>query len=268
MAAATLPPDEDMPFVFVDQGPVPDQVRSAAEEMVARLRQKSPRPVIFARVKVIVDPDRHPDEEAIAQGTLDVSGSIIRAQVAAPSPRDALNVLHDRLERRLRRLSERRQTAQERPPQTEDGEWRRGDLPSVRPGYFPRPVDDREVVRRKTFSPGEEISVEEALFDLEVLDHRFFLFADAADGEVSLVYEDEGRVKLQKLSGTTRRPQDVSLGVEPNPTPAPEMSVEEAEQLLDAGSVPFVFFRDAGSGEGCVMYRRYDGHYGLVAPQA
>ena len=28
----------------------------------------------------------------------------------------------------------------------------------------------------------------------------------------------------------------------------------------------WVFFRDADSGRGHVLYRRYDGHYGLIVP--
>lgn len=261
---STLP--EEVPFVFLDEGPVPESVRDDSASIMARLAGKAPRPVLFTRVKVRVDPDRDPDEEAVVQGTMDISGSIIRAQVAAPTPRDALNVLHDRLNRRLRRLAERRQTAQKRPPQTPEGEWRRGDLPAARPGFFPRPVEDREIVRRKTFAPREEISVDEALFDLEVLDHRFFLFTDAADGEVSVVYEEDGRVRLQKVSGELPSTDDLSFGVEPNPTPPPELEVAEAREHLDTSNAPFVFFRDAATGEGCVMYRRYDGHYGLVAP--
>ena len=257
---------EEVPFVFVDEGPVPESVRDDSAGIMGRLARKAPRPVLFARVKVLVDPDRDPDEEAIVQGTMDISGSIIRAQVAAPTPEDALNVLHDRLDRRLRRLAERRQTAQKRPPQTPEGEWRRGDLPSARPGFFPRPVEDREVVRRKTFAPREEISVDEALFDLDVLDHRFFLFTDSADGEVSVVYEEGGRVRLQKVSGDLPSAGDLSLGVEPNPTPAAELEVAEARDLLDTTNAPFVFFQDAATGEGTVMYRRYDGHYGLVSP--
>lgn len=261
---STLP--GEVPFVFHDEGPVPDQVRDQSASLMSRLARKTPRPVLFTRVKVLLDPNRDPDEEAVIQGTMDISGSIIRAQVAAPNPRDALNVLHDRLDRRLRRLAERRQTAEKRPPRTPEGEWRSGDLPAARPGFFPRPVQNREVVRRKTFAPRDEISVDEALFDLEVLDHRFFLFTDAADSEVSVVYEDDDRVRLQKVSGETPPPDDLSFGVVPNPTPAPELEVDEARQFLDTTSAPFVFFRDTASGDGCVMYRRYDGHYGLVSP--
>lgn len=257
---------EEIPFVFVDEGPVPDNARVEFEAMMGRLARKAPRPVLLARVKITVDPNRDPDEEAIAQGTMDVSGSIIRAQVAAPTPRDALNVLQDRLDRRLRRLSERRQTAARRPPETREGEWRSGDLASSRPGHFPRPMEEREVVRRKTFAPGERISADEALFDLEVLDHRFFLFTDAADDQVSVVYEDDGRVMLRKISGGTPPEEDLSLGVVANPTPAPELDIDEAKEVLDATHSDFVFFRDTDTGDGCVLYRRYDGHYGLVVP--
>ncbi len=258
-------PDE-MPFVFVDQGPVPDHARAASEAMIQRLARKAPRPVLLARVRITVDPDRDPDEEAIAQGTMDISGKVIRAQVAAPSTRDAINVLYDRLDRSLRRLAERRQTATKRPRKTSEGRWRSGDLPSSRPGYFPRPVEDRQVVSRKTFAPRDRISVEEALFDMEVLDYRFFLFTDAADDQPSIVYEEDGTVMLRKVSGDTPPPEDRSLGIEPNPTPAPELEVDEAKQILGTSNADFVFFRDAHSGDGCVMYRRHDGHYGLIGP--
>ncbi|MGF6887446.1 hypothetical protein ABIA39_005955 [Nocardia sp. GAS34] len=31
---------------------------------------------------------------------------------------------------------------------------------------------------------------------------------------------------------------------------------------------PFVFFRDPACHRGCVLYHRYDGHYGLLTPSA
>ena len=44
------------------------------------------------------------------------------------------------------------------------------------------------------------------------------------------------------------------------------MSLTDATGLLDLGAEPFVFFIDYRTGRGNVVYRRYDGHYGLVAP--
>jgi hypothetical protein len=35
---------------------------------------------------------------------------------------------------------------------------------------------------------------------------------------------------------------------------------------LNETELPFRFFKDAESGRGSVMYRRFDGHYALLTP--
>ena len=176
-----------------------------AEEVMRDLATKAPRPVIFARVKLRQQPSRPLDDRCLAQGTIDVSGTLLRAQVSDSNMIVAINTLGHRLERRLRDLRERRESANTRPPSTEDGTWRSGDLPSARPGYFPRPPEERDIVRRKTWA-GDRISIPEALFDLHALDHRFFLFTDEVDAVDSIVYEtgDSG-VRLRRLTGDRPR---------------------------------------------------------------
>lgn len=46
----------------------------------------------------------------------------------------------------------------------------------------------------------------------------------------------------------------------------PELTVAEAMERLAADRETFVFFVNALTGRGNVIYRRYDGHYGLVTP--
>jgi len=67
-------------------------------------------------------------------------------------------------------------------------------------------------------------------------------------------------------------PTDVESGpieasVEISDAAVPELNVDEAIERLDAAKEPFVFFADPATGRGNVLYRRYDGHYGLVTPQ-
>lgn len=257
---------ETTELIYHDEGPVPEATRDRASAMVEKLASMSPRPIIFARVKAKVDEDRNPDENSIVQGTIDVSGRLIRAEAAADTPFQALNILGDRLERRLNRLAEYREQQNERPPSTPDGTWRSGDLPSKRPGYFERPAEEREIVRRKTYSSDEMISIEEALFDLEVLDFRFFLFTDESDGTPSIVYEREGDVLLQRIDGGRPQVEAERVPVEVNETSAPSATVEEAIERLDVGGEPFIFFTDTESDSPGVVYRRYDGHYGLIGP--
>lgn len=253
-------------LIYHDEGPVPESTRDHASAMVEKLAAMSPRPIIFARVKAKVDEDRNPDESSIVQGTIDVSGQLIRAEAAAGSPFQALNILAERLERRLNRLTERREQQNERPPSTPDGTWRSGDLPSTRPRYYERPVEERDIVRQKTYSSDEMISVEEALFDLEVLDFRFFLFTDESDGTPSIVYEREGDVVLQRVDGGRPPGEAARTPVEVNETPAPSTTVDGAIERLNLGGEPFIFFKYTGLDSPRVVYRRYDGHYGLIEP--
>lgn len=244
---------------------VTDTERNEAVLAIRDLAKKASRPVTFARVKLLKDEGRPPDEQAIAQGTLDMSGVLIRAQVAAGTLTEAVDTLGARLERRLRRVTERREDANQRPPSTPDGQWRSGDLPATRPTYFTRPEDDRRLVRRKSFAPATS-SIEDALFDLDVLDHRFFLFTDADDGLDSVVFESEEGVSIRRMDGSAPPGLDRFDSLQVDPTPAARLAVGEAQARLDISEAPFIFFQQADSERGAVIYRRYDGHYGLVEP--
>ena len=47
----------------------------------------------------------------------------------------------------------------------------------------------------------------------------------------------------------------------------PTATVDEAIGQLEDGGQQFVFFADAETGRGNVVYRRYDGDYGLLTPE-
>jgi hypothetical protein len=101
-------------------------------------------------------------------------------------------------------------------------------------------------VAHKSFAI-DRATLEEAAFDMEVLDYDFFLFTDADDGRDKVVFLDlEGEVRVA--------------------TDPPNESVDEALERLDAGGEPFVFFCASDNGRGAVAYLRYDGHYGLIRP--
>lgn len=265
MASPAQPSDSTPEVTYKTEGPVPTATRDRAQGMMEKLAGMSPRPVIFTKVKVKVDEDRNPDEQAIVQGTMDISGSLIRAQAAEATPQQALGILENRLERRLTRLAERREDANERPPSTPPGTWRKGDLPSQRPDFYPRSLEERRVIRKKTYAPDEQVSVSEAVFDLDVLDYRFFLFTDESDGKASIVYEEDEGVVLRKIDGgAPSEDQRLRLGL--NESPAPAITVEDAIDRLNVSDEPFIFFVDSEADQASVLYRRYDGHYGLIVP--
>ena len=250
--------------VTVRGGEVPQAVRDYAVEKVGHVATYSHQPVLYAHVvmELVGDPARQ--RPALGEATLDVNGTPLRAHVAAGSLWEAVDMLDARLRRQLTQLEERLRTRQHRVAVPGEPGWRHGDLPAVRPEYFPRPVEDRTVIKRKTFAI-EPATPEQAVSDMEIVGHDFYLFTDVATGQDALVYGlPEGGYALRVADGSLPGAEAVPLTAVPGP--AAEMTEDQAVTHLDLGGDPFVFFVDAGTGRARVLYRRYDGHYGLITP--
>ncbi|MFF0411048.1 sigma 54 modulation/S30EA ribosomal C-terminal domain-containing protein [Kitasatospora sp. NPDC004745] len=193
----------------------------------------------------------------LAQADVDLDGAgPVRVQLATRAAREAVDLALGTLAGRAARLREQ------------------GDIgfaavhESVyRPQYAARPLAERRIARRKAVVLARR-TPEQAARELLALDRRFHLFTDAATGR-------DGLVRRCPLSGA----------VEPWPTGAddgrPDGLAEAARRLWLTGA-PFVPYAEAeaaapagdggGSGGGVgrtrVLYRRYDGHYGLITPVA
>lgn len=245
------------------RGEVPETASEYAIDKITQLARYTNKPILFAEVKLTLSPNAARQRPAEAEATLDVNGSPVRAHVAADRLEEAVDLLENRLKRNLDRAAHRRNHtgAHEAHP----GEWRHGDLPTTRPEYFDRPVDEREVVRHKTFGL-EQTAWEDAAVDLDLLGHDFYLFTELGSGCECVAHHDDGGA-LVLLPGTeaARAALDGLDGIRVGAV-APLLALEEAEERLDVGNERFVFFVDATSRRGNVVYRRYDGHYGLITP--
>ncbi len=251
-----------VPVHVTARGQVSQRARHAAQEKLAKLARLAPHPVLSSRATLVREADPALERPAIAKATMDVSGRIVRAHVAAPEMSEAIDLLVERLRGRLTELTERETARRREPGIAEPGRWRHGDLPTHRSPYSPRPREERRLVRRKTFAL-EPMSVEEAVWEMQMLDHDFHLFTNASTGEENVVYVgDEGAVRLKQIS-----PSDGTF-VEPvglDPAPAPVLEIGDAIEALDVENGPFLFFVDRACGRGAVLYRRFEGHYGLIA---
>jgi hypothetical protein len=86
------------------------------------------------------------------------------------------------------------------------------------------------------------------------------IFTDEEAGQDSVIYRvGPTGYRLAHLSGTAP-PAATSVPLTVNVHPVPELTPER----LGATELPFRFFRDTSTGR--VLYRRYDGHYGLITP--
>ncbi len=248
-------------------GKVPDGVKQYAADKVTALVRYTKRPILFAQIRLVLETKPSLDRPALAEATLDVNGQPVRAHVAGHDLLEAVDLLEERLRRRLDRQAHHHDGARRRAPVAQPGEWRHGDLPTQRPEYFDRPVEEREVVRHKTFAL-EPMTCDEAAFDLDMLGHDFYLFTELHTGVDSVVFhaDDDGHLELMQSADTTVVPPDCAVPISANQQHPPTLALGEAQERLDAGNERFVFFVSPDTGRGNIVYLRYDGHYGLITP--
>ncbi|MFS2293268.1 MAG: HPF/RaiA family ribosome-associated protein [Actinomadura sp.] len=243
-------------------GAVPDDFVEYAYDKVTAVFRYSPEPVLFARVKLSMAANPAVGRPALAQTNLDVNGRLVRVQVAAETMFEAVDQLHDRLQRRLGRVSKEWEPPHGSPSPPE---WRQSLEPAGPPGYSPLPAEEREVVRHKSFTLSSE-TPDEAAFDMEMLDYEFLLFTDAETDQDSVIYHSEGGYRLAQVDPQLDRRDPIAVPLTISPHPAPRLSVSEATEYLDTTGLPWVFFVNEATGRGNVLYRRYDGNYGLITP--
>ncbi len=257
--------DDEPSVLIVRHGNVPDRVATYATERIDRLVDHSGRPLRFAKVKLTMAENPGFDRPAMAEASLEFDHLKVRAGADGASFTETIDLMVSRLGARIEHQHDRQR---HRPNRLEPvpGGWRHGNLARRQTPFFDRPPEDREVVRHKSFAPGA-MTPDEATLDMALLDYDFFLFVEIDTGEDALlVRDDEGTLVLHRTTGSGPS-LDASVNqIEPAGSTTPKLSVSEAIELLDASGDRHQFFVNRSTGRGNVIYRRLDGHYGIITP--
>ncbi|HEX6248221.1 MAG TPA: sigma 54 modulation/S30EA ribosomal C-terminal domain-containing protein [Nocardioidaceae bacterium] len=242
------------------RGTVPEDAADYARTKVGHVMDYANKPVLAARVVLTMSPDPAMERPARAEAAFDVSGTQVRAHAIASDMTGAVDLLEDKLKENLLQAQDRIRTRHRWIGYATDHEWRHGDLPTARGASFPRPPQEREIVRRKTFALAP-MTPDEAAYEMGLLGHDFYLFTDSRTGKDAVVYRDgDGRfaIRGEAVVEGESAPLVEMVGT------APTLSESEAKARLELAGEPFVFYLDSETGRGHVLYLRYDGHYGLI----
>jgi ribosomal subunit interface protein len=206
---------------------------------IARLDSKA------IRVDVEVSKERNPRQSGRRERvelTISSRGPAIRAEAAAEDRFTALDMAFAKLESRLRRAGDRRKCRHGAHPAARAadvpepaGPADMAHLPAARPGQAA--ADDEVTVQiegefvavqmegagplvvREKFHGAAPMSIDQALFEMELVGHDFFLFRDKERGNPSVVYRRRG-YQYGVLRLVEEQPPQRDAGAPGRPAPA------------------------------------------------
>jgi ribosome-associated translation inhibitor RaiA len=248
-------------IVVETRGEVSSAAPEYARTKLAAVLERLDGPVLATRVTLTQEPNHAVARPSLAKATVDLNGRPVRAHVAGATMQEAVDLLQDRLRARLNRVRHDGDGHHRHP--AEPGPRGGGSGTEHRPQRREVAADERRIVRHKSYSLPRR-SAPDAVLDMEDMDYDFYLFTDAATGHDSAVYRDPATAG-HRLAVAGPAPEPLP-GLSVSGRPVPELAVAQAVSRLDLSGLPFVFFTDAATGRGNVLYHRYDGHYGLIVP--
>lgn len=183
---------------------ISDQFKEHVHEKLLRIEKFDQRQKIH-RVEVEVTHEKNPrqrDRAARVEMTLRSRGPAVRAEASSTDQHSALDAVMDKLESRLRKSVDRTRihrgnrtpqslsdAAAVEPDELADGASSVGE--DIDPGDNAGPLkvegDGPLVVREKTHT-GQPMTLEQALYEMELVGHDFYLFVEKDSMKPSVVY--------------------------------------------------------------------------------
>ena len=179
-----------------------DRFRSHVTEKLSRLEKHDHR---IIRVQVEVENERNPrqsDRAVHVELTAFSKGPVIRAEAAAEDKMSALDLALDKMAAQMRRAADRRRVHKNKhgrvadlldDPAIADGSGSGGETVDAERLVGPISVTGEGplVVREKTHSAAA-MTLDQALYEMELVGHDFYLFVDKDTDRPCVVYRRRG----------------------------------------------------------------------------
>lgn len=179
---------------------VTDQVRNHLEQKMGQITRHLPG---LSRITVDLasEPTRTRRDRVVAQVTVDVGGSVLRAEQRGANTQGAINSAAEVLTRRIERYKSqayRSERAKQGPPlrdrQPEEAALDGGSTVTEE-------LTDGDLVKIKRFDMAP-MTVQEAAFRMQLLGHRFFMFFNSDSATHNVLYQrDDGNYGLIQPAG-------------------------------------------------------------------
>jgi ribosomal subunit interface protein len=175
-----------------------ERFRNHVADKLGRLEKHDHR---IMRVQVEVENERNPrqaDRAVRIELTAYSKGPVIRAEAAAVDKMGALDLAVDKMAAQMRRANDRKVRAYRNRPSTSElptvvdvGVEDELAVPERKVASMTVTGDGPPVVREKTHS-ARPMTLDQALYEMELVGHDFYLFVDQDSGRPAVVYRRRG----------------------------------------------------------------------------
>ncbi len=163
------------------------QVRSYIEKKMDRLARHLPS-ASRASVELAKEGVKAQDQRMLSEITLDVNGVILRAEERGASARAAIDASVDVMDRRIDRYKGKNYRTEQAKRTVRRGRARAALTEAIEASVEGAAESvDGALVKYKTF-PVRPMTVEDAIFQMELLGHSFFLFYNSESQTYNVVY--------------------------------------------------------------------------------
>ena len=182
---------------------VSDRFREHVEEKLARLEKHNHR---IIRMEVLLEKEarpREPDRTVRVELTAKSKGPVVRAEAAAEDKMAALDLALDKMAAQMRRAADRKKVHRGQHKPESLGEAMARTSPPVSDQSDVEHIAERKVgpvtvtgdgplvVREKSHAAAP-MTLEQALYEMELVGHDFYLFVDKESEKPSVVYRRRG----------------------------------------------------------------------------
>jgi len=182
---------------------VSDRFREHVEEKLARLEKHDHR---IIRVDVLLEKEarpREPERTVRVELTAKSKGPVVRAEAQAEDKMAALDLAVDKMAAQMRRAADRRKVHRGQHKPESLGQAMARSTPVVVDASDEEHVAERKVgpvtvtgdgplVVREKSHPASPMTLEQALYEMELVGHDFYLFVDKESERPSVVYRRRG----------------------------------------------------------------------------
>ncbi len=182
---------------------VSERFREHVEEKLARLEKHNHR---IIRVEVLIEKEprpRDPERTVRVELTALSKGPIVRAEAAAEDKMAALDLALDKMAAQMRKAADRRKVHRGQHKPESLGEAMARVVPALPESTDEDVVSERMVgpvtvdgdgplVVREKSHPATPMTLEQALYEMELVGHDFYLFVDKESEKPSVVYRRHG----------------------------------------------------------------------------